>query len=69
MQQFHQYEKIMFEHNNRSWAGDDVVIYRSWRVSTVRDLHPPALWPHELVATVVEVAAVEEVVTNADETS
>jgi hypothetical protein len=67
MQWFHQYEKIMFEQNNRSWAGDDAVIYRSWRVNVVHDLHPPVLWPRELVAVVVEVAIVEEVVVDADE--
>jgi hypothetical protein len=63
MQQFHQYEKIMFEQNNRSWAGDDAVIYRLWRVGVVRDLHPLALWPRELIAVV------EEVVADADETT
>jgi hypothetical protein len=69
MQQFHQYEKIMFEQNNRSWARDDAVIYLSWRVGAVRDLHPSALWPHELAAVVVRVAIVEEVVADADETT
>jgi hypothetical protein len=69
MQRFHKYEKIMFGQNNRSWAGDDVVIYRSWRVGAVRDLHPPALWPRELVAIIVGVAVVEEVVADADETT
>jgi hypothetical protein len=53
----------MFKQNNRSWVGDDVVIYRSWRVSTVHDLHPLALWPRELVAVV------KEVVAHADETT
>jgi hypothetical protein len=67
MQQFHQYEKIMFEQNNRSWAGDDAVIYRSWRIDAVLDLHPPALWLRELVAVIVGVTVVEEVVTDADE--
>jgi hypothetical protein len=69
MQRFHQYEKIMFKQNKRSWAGGDAVIYRSWRVSAVRDLHPPVLWPHELIAIIVEVAVVEEVVPDADETT
>jgi hypothetical protein len=67
MQRFHRYKKIVFEQNNRSWAGDDTVIYRSWRVDAVRDLHPPVLWPRELVAIVVGVTVVEEVVADADE--
>jgi hypothetical protein len=67
MQLFHRYEKIMFEQNNRSWAGDDTVIYRSWHVDTVRDLHPLVLWPRELVAVVVGVTVVEKVVADADE--
>jgi hypothetical protein len=53
--------------NNRSWAGGDAVIYRSWRVDAVRSLRLPASWPRELIATVVEVTAVEEVVIDADE--
>jgi hypothetical protein len=67
MQRFHQYEKIMFEQNNRSWAGDDAVIYRSWRVGAVCDLHPLALCPRELVAIVVGVTVIEELVADADE--
>jgi hypothetical protein len=67
MQRFHRYEKITFDQNKRSWAGDDVVIYQSWRVGVMRDLHPSALWPRELVAVIVGVAVVEEVVSNADE--
>jgi hypothetical protein len=59
----------MFEQNNRSWAGDDAVIYRSWCVGAVHDLHPLASWPCELVAVVVGVAVVEEVVTDTDETT
>jgi hypothetical protein len=68
MQQFHQYEKITFEQNKRSWAGDEAVIYRSWRVSAVRDLHSLTLWPHELIAVVAGVTVVEEVVADAEET-
>jgi hypothetical protein len=61
----------MLEQNNSSCAGDDMVIYRSWRVDAVLDLHPPTLWPRELIATVVgvtvaEVAVIEEVVADAD---
>jgi hypothetical protein len=67
MQQLHQYEKITFEQNNRSWAGGDAVIYRSWRVVTMRYHHPPALWPRELIAAIVGVTIVEEVVTSTDE--
>jgi hypothetical protein len=67
MQQFHWYEKIMFEQNNRSWAESDLVIYRSWHVDAMRDLHPPALWPRELVAAVIGVTVVKEVVADADE--
>jgi hypothetical protein len=59
----------MFEQNNRSWAGSDTVIYRSWCVDVVRDLHPPVLWPCELVAIVVGVTVVEELVAGADETT
>jgi hypothetical protein len=58
----------MFEQNNRSWVGDNIVIYRSWRVDTVRDLYPPALWPREFIAAVVGSAVIEEVVVDADET-
>jgi hypothetical protein len=57
----------MFEQNNRSWAGDEGVIYRSWRVDAVRDLHPPVLWPRELVAIIVGVTIVVEVVADANE--
>jgi hypothetical protein len=57
----------MFEQNNRSWAGDDAVIYRSWRVGAMRGLHPLALWPRELVDIIVRVTIVDEVVTDADE--
>jgi hypothetical protein len=57
----------VFEQNNRSWARDDAVIYRSWHVDAVRDLHPPALWPRELIAIVIRVTVIEEVVTDADE--
>jgi hypothetical protein len=67
MEQFHRYEKIMFEQNNRSWAGDDAVIHQSWCINTVHDLHPPVLWPRELVAVVIGVTVVEEVVANDDE--
>jgi hypothetical protein len=63
------HEQIVFKQNNRSWAGGDAVIYRSWRVDAVRSLRPPALWPHELVAVVVRVAVVEEVVVDTDETT
>jgi hypothetical protein len=59
----------VFKQNNRSWAGDDAVSYRSWCVDAVRNLHPPALWPRELIAVVVEVAVAEELVANADETT
>jgi hypothetical protein len=69
MQQFCQYEKTIFERNNRSWAGDDGVIYRSWRVDAARDLLPLTLWPRELVAVIIGVTIVEEVVTDADETT
>jgi hypothetical protein len=69
MQRFHRYDKIMFEQNNRSWAGDDAVIYRSWCVDAVCDLHPPALWPRELLAIVVRVTVVTEVVADADEST
>jgi hypothetical protein len=62
------YKKIMLEENNRSWVGDDTMIYQSWRVDTVRDLHPSVFWPHELVATVIGVAIFEEVVADVDET-
>jgi hypothetical protein len=63
------HEQIVFEQNNRSWAGGDAMIYRSWRVDAVRSLCPPALWPRELVVTVVGVAVVEEVVADTDETT
>jgi hypothetical protein len=43
------------------------VIYRSWHVDVVRSLCLPASWPRELVAAVVGVAAVEEIVVDADE--
>jgi hypothetical protein len=33
----------------------------------MRDLLPPALWPRELIAIIVEVTVVEEVVADADE--
>jgi hypothetical protein len=59
----------VFEQNNRLWARDDVVIYRSWHVDAVRDLHPPALWPRELIAVIIRVTVVEEVVADADETT
>jgi epoxyqueuosine reductase QueG len=58
----------MFEQNNRSWAESDLVIYRSWRVDAMHDLHPSALWPRELEAIVVRVAIVKEVVADVDET-
>jgi hypothetical protein len=45
------------------------VIYRPWHVNAVHDLHPPALWPRELVTAIVEVIIVEEVVADANETS
>jgi hypothetical protein len=45
------------------------VIYRSWRVGPARDHLISALWPCELVAVVVEVAVVEEVVADANETT
>jgi hypothetical protein len=67
MQRFHEYEKIIFEWNNRSWAGDDGMIYRSWHVGAARDLLPLTSWPRELVAVVVGVTIVEEVVTDANE--
>jgi hypothetical protein len=63
------HEQIVFEQNNRSWAGGDAVIYRSWRVDVVRSLYPPALWPCELVAAVVGVAIIEDVVADTDETT
>jgi hypothetical protein len=53
--------------DNRSWVGGDAVIYRSWRVDTVCSLRLPASWPHELIAVVIGVAAIEEVVADADE--
>jgi hypothetical protein len=40
------------------------MIYRSWRADDVRVLHPPASWPRELIAAIVE-----EVVADADETT
>jgi hypothetical protein len=59
----------VFEQNNRLWARDDAVIYRSWHVDAVRDLHPLALWPRELIAVIIGVTVVEEVVADADETT
>jgi hypothetical protein len=53
--------------DNRSWAGGDAVIYRSWRVDAVRSLRLPESWPHELVAVIVGVTSIEEVVADADE--
>jgi hypothetical protein len=54
------HEQIIFQkQNNRSWVGGDAVIYRSWRVDTVRSLRLPASWPRELIATVIGVTAVE----------
>jgi hypothetical protein len=62
------HEQIIFQkQNNRSWAGGDAVVYRSWRVDAVCSLRLPASWLRELVATIVGVAAVEEVVADADE--
>jgi hypothetical protein len=43
------------------------VIYRSWRVGAVRSLCLLASWPCELIATIVEVTAIEEVVADTDE--
>jgi hypothetical protein len=57
----------MLEQNNRSWAGDDVVIYQSWCVIAMCNLHPLTLWPRELIVVIVRVTVVEEVVTYADE--
>jgi hypothetical protein len=57
----------MFEQNNRSWAESDMVIYRTWRVDAMHDLHPSALWPRELEAVIVGVAIVKEVVADANE--
>jgi hypothetical protein len=45
------------------------VIYRSWCVDAARNLHPLALWPCELLATIVGVTVIEEVVADADETT
>jgi hypothetical protein len=59
----------VFEQNNRLWARDDAVIYRSWHVDAVHDLHPLALWPRELIAVIIGVTVIEEVVADADETT
>jgi hypothetical protein len=63
------HKQIVFEQNNRSWVEGVAVIYRSWRVDAVRSLLPLALWPCELIATVVGVTIVEEVVADTDKTA
>jgi hypothetical protein len=67
MQRFRMHEQIVFKQNNRSWAGGDAVIYRSWCLDAVHSLRLLVLWPCKLIATVDGVTVIEEVIADADE--